>query len=244
MPKRSLRADDLLSYVFVGDPQISPDGKHILFSHKTITEKNKYLTHLYTVDLGSYVKRWTQGEVSASSGRWSPDGKLIAFISGREKPASQIFLMPFDGGEAAKLTKLPEGSIGEMRWSPDGHFIAFTFRDELPDRTEAAKKEQTEKGLSTPPLITEDIWYRLDGDGYFGMQRYKLYVVDVRTGDHRIVCEASPNGDYSFDWAPNSLELAVIHSAAKRTSVEPPNDQIWRIRLDGTITKLAGLPGE
>ena len=242
MSKRAIRAEDLLRFVFVGDPQISPDGRQILFSHKTINDKNKYLSHLYTVDLGSYVKRWTQGDVSASGGRWSPDGKSIAFISGREKPATQIYLLPYEGGEAQKLTNLPEGSIGEIRWSPNGHHIAFTFREQLPDRTEAAKKDRDEKGLSAPPLITEDVWYRLDGDGYFGMQRYKLCVVEVATGEHRLISEASPNGNYSFDWSPDGSELAVAHTASKRPSAEPPNDQIWRITLEGEATMLEGLP--
>jgi len=190
----------------------------------------------------------TQGESGAGQARWSPDGSQIAFISGRDKPGSQIYLLPTHGGEAKKLTKLAEGSIGEMRWSPDGSMIAFAFREELPTQTAAAKKEREEKGLSLPPLVTDSVWYRLDGDGYFGMQRYRLYVIEVETGKYvgldgkDWICDAAPDGNYGFDWSPNSKELAVIHTANARPFAEPPNDQIWRIDLTGQAWKVEGLP--
>ncbi len=242
MPKRPLRAEDLLRFVFVGDPQISPDGIHILFAHKTITAKNKYLTHLFTVDLSSNTKQWTQGENSCTQGRWSPDGESIAFVSGREDPADQIYLLPASGGEARKLSNLPEGSVGEIRWSPSGTHIAFTFRELHCSLTSAAKKEREEKGLSKPPLEIDDIWYRLDGDGYFGMQRHKLYLLEVATGEHTVIRQESPIGSYSFDWSPSGTELAVAHTASKRPMAEPPNDQIWRVDLTGQAWKIEGLP--
>lgn len=242
MPKRPIRADDLLRFILVGDPQISPDGERVLFTRKHTNDKNKVVSNLFTVDLQGHVVQWTQGEGGNGGGRWSPDGSQIAFVSGREKPAAQIHLIPTSGGEARALTKLPEGSIGGFRWSPDGQKIAFTFREQLPDRTEKAKKEREENGGSPPPLVTEDVWYRLDGDGYFGMQRHKVYVVDVASGEHSLVLDTAPDGGYSFDWSPDSKELAVIHTASKRPFAEPPNDQIWRVTLDGQTWPLEGLP--
>lgn len=242
MPKRALKADDLLRIVFVGDPQISPDGSRILFSRKHINEKNKYITNLYTVDMEGRLTQWTQGEAGAGGGRWSPDGGTIAFVSGRDKPASQIYLIPTSGGEAQKLTELPEGSIGEMKWSPDGSKIAFTFRAREESRTEKAKKEREEKGLSDPPLEIDTVWYRLDGDGYFANQRYQLYVFDVK--GKAVLCkyDVAADGAYSFDWNPNSKELAVIHTASKRPFADPPNLQIYRVTCDGQAWQLPGLP--
>ncbi len=251
MPKRPIRPEDLLRIVFVGDPQLNPSGERVLFSKKTITDKNKYLSHLWTVDLGGNLQQWTQGEKSASSGRWSPDGASIAFISDREGPSAQIYLIPTAGGEARKLTSFPEGTIGEIRWSPDSSKIALTFRPAMPERTEAAKKEREEKGLSQPPMVFDDVWYRLDGDGYFAGQRFGLWVLDVQKAlegkgdpDSAVILRYAEDaiGDYTFDWSPNSQELAVIHSAAKRPLVEPPNKQIWRLALDGQAWKLEGLP--
>jgi len=253
MAKRPITPEDLLRIVFVGDPQISPDGERVLFTHKTINDKNKYITNLFSVDMQGTLQQWTQGEGGAGNGRWSPDGAQIAFISGRDKPASQIYLLSVGGGEARKLTNLPEGRIGGFKWSPDGRMIAFTFREQLPYFTEKAKKEREEKGLSDPAIEIDDIWYRLDGDGYFAGQRYGLYVLLVENGEFVPVGgvdgqgKASPyrgaaDGNYTFDWSPDSTELAVVHSASSRPFVDPPNDQVYRLRLDGTVTMLPGLP--
>ncbi|MCO5296364.1 MAG: S9 family peptidase [Fimbriimonadaceae bacterium] len=242
MPKRPIRADDLQRIQFVGDPQVSPDGARVLFAKKHVGENNKYVTNLYTVDRDGNVAQWTQGEAGAGSGRWSPDGDAIAFVSGREKPSAQIFLLSIHGGEARKLTSLPEGSIGGIRWSPDGTKIAFTFREQEPDRTEKAKKEREEKGLSSPPWVMEDIWYRLDGDGYFGPQRHAIYVVEVASGETKKLYDACPIGMYSYDWSPDSTELIVAHSANKRPMAEPPNDQLYRVSLKGQAWMLEGLP--
>lgn len=242
MPKRPIKAEDLLRIVVVGDPQISPDGNRILFTRKHVGEKNKYITNLYSVDHEGSVTQWTQGENGAGHGRWSPDGQTIAFVSGRDKPASQIYLIPTSGGEAQKLTDLPEGSIGGFKWSPDGSKLAFTFRGQDPQRTEKSKKEREEKGLSTPPWEIDTVMYRLDGDGYFGNFRYELYVFDVASKSVLCTYNASPDGSYSLDWNPNSKELAVIHTASKRPFIDPPNYQIYRVTCDGQTWQLKGLP--
>lgn len=242
MPKRPITAEDLLRITFVGDPQIHPEGTRVLFSHKTVNDKNKYIANLFTVDLEGTLKQWTSGEGGAGHGRWSPDGSQIAFISGREGKKPQIFTIAADGGEARKLTSLPEGSVGGFRWSPDGTKIAFVFREAMPQWTEAAKKEREEKGLSTPPVEIDDVLYRLDGDGYFAGQRYKLYLCEVATGEHRELYSGAVDGYYSFDWSPNSQELIVAHTANKRPSVEVPNNQLYRVDLAGQSWQLEGLP--
>lgn len=242
MPKRPVTPEDLIKFQHVGDPQISPDGSRILFSKKHTNEKNKNISNLFTVDLDGKVQQWTQGESGDGHGRWSADGQQIAFVSGRDKPNQQIFLIPTHGGEARQLTKLPEGTIGGFKWAPNGKRIAFTFREQHPDWTEKAKKEREEKGLSTPPREIDSIWYRLDGDGYFMDQRFYIYIVDVATGEHKQLYGGAPMGLYDYDWSPKSDELAVVHTANKRPMFEPDNDQIWRVDMEGQAWQLEGLP--
>jgi dipeptidyl aminopeptidase/acylaminoacyl peptidase len=244
MPKRAIKADDLYELTFVSDPQMSPDGKSVLFVKTRIDKsKNRYVGNLFTVDVATKaVKQWTQGEKPGGVGRWSPDGKTIAFVSGREDPSGQIFLLPVDGGEARKLTDLGEGSIGGMRWSPDGKWIAFTFRPQHPDRTKAKEEERKKNGGSPPPWEIDDLWYRLDGDGYFGEQRHAIHVVEVSTGKERKLYDKASIDFYSFDWLPNSSGLVVSHTAHKSDALlKHPNDQVYIVPLRGSVRMVPGL---
>lgn len=240
--KRPVKPDDLLSHILVSDPQVSPDGTRVIFTRKHIGEKNDYVTNLWMVETntGNPAQFTSGGKDSAA--RWSPDGTKIAFISGREKPNPQIFLIGADGGEAFKLTNFPEGSIAEYKWSPDGAKLAVLFRETDKDWTEAAKKQREEKGLSIPARVINDVWYRLDGDGYFNAQRYHLYIVDVGSGSHKKIFDKDPLGWIAFDWSPDAKELVVAANLDCNAIFKP-----WRRRLyliDAHTAKLIEIPNQ
>src|SRR5918998_1716064 len=82
--KRTLTIDDLLKVRRVGDPQLSPDGRLIAYQ---ITDPdkaaNRSRTQIYLIPIGGGEPvQLTSGDTSASSPRWSPDGKRIAFVRG------------------------------------------------------------------------------------------------------------------------------------------------------------------
>lgn len=243
MPKRPITAEDLFDIRFVSDPQISPDGTKILYGLTEVDQKkNKYRTQLHTIEIGTGTKKqWTHGKESASTGRWQPDGSGILFVSKRDD-ASQIYLLPTDGGEANAVTDLPEGSISGPLWSPDGTKIAFLFRETHHEWTSKAKKEREGNGGTTPPWSMETLWYRLDGDGYFGEQRFKLYVHDLDSGETKQIYDADSLGWYSYDWLPDSSALIVAHSVNKNPLLERANDQLFKLTLDGKAEPL-GIEG-
>jgi dipeptidyl aminopeptidase/acylaminoacyl peptidase len=247
---RLIRADDLRHYHFVSDPQISPDGGTIVFVKKHVNEKNEYVTNLWMVDaLGQTEPRQFTSGGKDSHPRWSSSegGPLIAFIGGREKTKPQIYTIPAPGsgggGEAIALTNFPEGAIASFKWSPNGSMIAVSFRATDPEWIEDAKKSRKDKGLSDPPRVIDDWWYRLDGDGYFNAQRHHLYIVDATTGAHRKLYDKDAMGHFTFDWSPDSRKIVMATNRDRKAMIKPWKDELVIIDVSsGKLKRLDALP--
>lgn len=148
--KRTITEKDLFGFVWIGDPQVSPDGSRVAFVRVTVNEKKTgYDTAIWLV--GAEGKepphRLTNGNHD-NSPRWSPDGKFLAFVRSNEKEGKaepgQLCLLPMNGGDAWTFTDLPKGVSGP-RWSPDGKSIAFTSASNPEDLAKQQKKKQKEE---------------------------------------------------------------------------------------------------
>jgi dipeptidyl aminopeptidase/acylaminoacyl peptidase len=171
--KRLITAEDLYRIDLLFEPRLSPDGRTVIYRIQRVDrKKEKKYSNLWVApaEAGtgavSAVRQFTYGDQSDVSPRWSPDGKTIVFLSNRgdtEKPA-QVYLLPFDGGEARRLTGI-EGEIGELSWSPDGRKLLCTVRKTDAETLEREKDEQKKK-LGVVARHYERIFYKLDGYGY------------------------------------------------------------------------------
>lgn len=246
--KRPISADDLFTLQLVGDPQISPDGRQIVFVRRTTDrEKNKYVSQLWLVrtDGADKARRLTGGKANVGEPRWSPDGTQIAFTSDREDEQAQIFVLPVGGGEAQTLTKLEPGGARGLRWSPDGKRIAFSYRATPPASTKKATEERKEKGLSSPPRVHTQLGYRLDGFGYWDNSYWQAAVVDLETGDTKILTTGAFNCDAPV-WSPDGQTLAFLSDRRDDWDARPDaHDDIFTIDAGGgALTLLASPPGD
>ncbi|PYI75031.1 MAG: hypothetical protein DMF04_11335, partial [Verrucomicrobia bacterium] len=85
--KRGITEKDLFDFVWIGDPQISPDGTNVVFVRVTVNEKKLgYDTAIWTVSTsGSDPTRRLSTGPHDGSPRWSPDGKFLTFLRATEK---------------------------------------------------------------------------------------------------------------------------------------------------------------
>ena len=241
---RKTDAQDLLTMRFVSQPQLSPDGTQAVFVSRWIDpEKNKYFSNLWLVSTaGGEPRSFTVGDYGDTSPRWSPDGHSIAFVSDRSD-SSQIWLIPFDGGEARQLTELEEGSLGSLSWSPDGTKIAFAFRAKpLADRK--AEREAREKEHRTyPPRVIRRAGYREDGTGYNGGERWHLHTVNVETGDVNELTSEDYD-DHSPAWSPDGRTIAFVSNRSEDADLTPGYQDLWLMPSDGgavrRLTKQSG----
>ncbi len=74
---------------------------------------------------GSRRKRLTTNPGPDSNPAWSPDGRRIAFASGRDGNTG-IYVMNPDGTEQRLLMPAKASYPPHLAWSPDGEKIAFT----------------------------------------------------------------------------------------------------------------------
>ncbi|MCG8461200.1 MAG: S9 family peptidase [Holophagales bacterium] len=139
-----MRLLDLLEMPRLTSPQLSPDGGWLLYElAEADWQANKKIKHLWRVatDGQGAAAQLTRGAEGEEEPRWSPDGKLIAFVAQRRGEVKQIFLLNADGGEAWPLTDHAT-SVSDPSWSPDGLAIYFVAEDPKSDE----QKEREEAG--------------------------------------------------------------------------------------------------
>ena len=156
---RPFTATDLVDLDRISDPQVSPDGRRIVFVRRTTDlEANRGRTDLWMVSVdGGDLTQLTRHEASDSSPRWSPDGRAIYFVSSRTG-LSQIWRIAPDGGEAVQITDHPL-DLANLVVSGDGKSIAFTV-DVYPDCDSfQCTKDRVEEAASD--LVTGRIFDRL-----------------------------------------------------------------------------------
>lgn len=122
---------------FDSDPAWSPDSQKIAFVSDVEWDKVGFIFNscggidgicVMNAD-GTNLISLPHKKGGEGNPNWSPDGRKIAFTSGRTGDA-EVFVMNADGTNPINLTNYGAGWDANPIWSPDGDKIAFTsYRD-------------------------------------------------------------------------------------------------------------------
>lgn len=208
--------DDINAVRVVSDPRISPDGTWVAYSVRTDeVAKDKLVSHIWMTSWdGKQTLQLTASAEGEDSPRWSPDGKLLAFLSSRgtQDGPTQLWLLDRQGGEAKVATAL-EGSVVDYEWSPDSRRIALIVADADPN---AVDKDEDK---TPPPVVIDRFYFKEDGTGYLGNLRQHLYVFDVASRKTEPLTPG-PYDEYSAAWSPDGSQIAF----ASKRGADPDRD--------------------
>jgi dipeptidyl aminopeptidase/acylaminoacyl peptidase len=136
--------EDMMELKRVGEPEVSPDGKWVLFSAVDVDlAANRKTSHIWIVLLAGGQERDLIADREGDRPRWSPDGKHFAFLSTISE-RTQVFSADFDDAVGKvtavhQLTSIATEAGGEL-WSPDGKNVLFTS-DVYPECDDAPAAE-------------------------------------------------------------------------------------------------------
>lgn len=157
---------------------------------------------------------------------------------------AQVFGLPLDGGEPARLTAFAEG-VTAFDWSPDGRQLVAG------SNVRGAISPVAETGRSRPSdvrVITR-ARFRTDGTGYLDAQRRnRLFFVtlpDSRDGRgiSRPIGRARIN-DQDPVWARDGSRVFFTADTSTEPDYAPPHVVLMEVdAASGTVTELASVDG-
>jgi tricorn protease len=194
-------------------PDISPDGKQVVFS---------YLGDLWIVDAaGGVARHLTMHEKHDFAPVFSPNGKHIAFSSNRHG-TYDVFVIPVQGGRPKRLT-YDSADDFVTGWSPDGKSVLFasTRQTDFPSRQELytipaaggravrVSAHEGREGTFSPKgdqiayVRGPGTWYR---KGYRGSSNDDVWIAKADGTNNRQF--TSFNGQDNFpQWSPDGKTL-------------------------------------
>lgn len=140
----------------LSDPQLSPDGKTILFGVSyTSVEQNRSCRNIYVCNPdGSGRVQLTNEGRSVSNARWMDGGKKIAYLQG-----GQMYVAPYSDGKLGKAEKISdvENGISEFTLSPDEAQVLYVSTVASRVTTPQDADPKLDKASA---YVTEDLNYR------------------------------------------------------------------------------------
>ncbi|MEL7122788.1 MAG: S9 family peptidase [Bacteroidota bacterium] len=236
---------DVFELEWVADPQISPDGNHVVYVRRgmdIMKDRRQSRLWIYSANTNSSTKL-TSRDVSESNARWSPDGTRIAFTSSTDQ-GSEIFVYWMETGKVSRLTSLNR-SPGGLSWSTDGKHIAFTMHvpEAYPTLVKAPKKP-TGAQWAAAPRVTTRLKHEADGSGYMEPGHRHIFVVSAEGGSARQITSGDFQHRSTPVWTKDGQSLIFSSNRNEDWEYDFRNSEIYSVEMaSGKVKTLTDRNG-
>ena len=209
----------------VSDPQVSPDGKILIYGVRTFDVKSNRSTNLiYSMPAaGGEPRAISEVKINAFSARWRPDGAKITYLSAVTGEV-QVWEMNPDGTSKSQVTKIA-GGVNGYKYSPALNAIAYVADVKLDKEV----KEIYPDLDKTNARIIDGLMYR-HWDAWHDYAYSHLFYMNYADGkatgeaidvmkDERNDCPLPPHGDDDeFNFSPDGKKL--VYNSKKFSGTE------------------------
>jgi dipeptidyl aminopeptidase/acylaminoacyl peptidase len=228
---RAVAPEDLFELCIPAEVRLSPDGSWLVWIERRVDrDSGKTVSRLMRARADGEPQAFTAGVDNDSAPRISPDGSQVAFVrsarNGGPAAPQKLCVIPTDGGEARAVLE-QRGSFGAVSWSPDGRSLAVAFRraDELPEGQDAPLSIRVTR-----------MPYKIDGEGYLPVDRYRIYRVDLTAAEPALVPVTDPAGDWDDvapAWSPDGSRIAFLSGRRDDRALDPENVDLYVVAPGG-----------
>jgi dipeptidyl aminopeptidase/acylaminoacyl peptidase len=241
--------EETLRVISVSDAQISPDGLRVVYSISTVSgneTRSMLLLAQAVFESPRPSGQLVASDLNASHARWSPDGRLIAFLGARGEQTG-VWVVSADGGAPRLIAPVRSTNFfitytGEpFAWSGDSRRIAYVSASDEQITPDVADKSYQRERADADPRVIDRLQYK-SRTSLADRLRTHVWVTDVLNPAPRQLTFGQTY-DHALTWNPRGDEIAFLSNHEPDPDANNNSDIFVVSTSDGRVRQLTSTGG-